>query len=268
LLYTSEYPGYTSLRVYGVALPAVVPYVLGHPLTFAVRWVKDVLGYVLDLMAGMGPIALGLGVAGLILSETRERYASLRPVIAFAVAIALQIAAFSALERSPLFLVPVAPLACVVVGIAGAPALDRLSGRGAVRVALGLLIMERALTVAFQTREAPRRFPPLPVETAAELAAATPAGGWPRDQLIASDAPDWVAWHLDRPALLLPLSRDFARVERDHPIAAIYLSPSARARNAADGDTAWVGIIDRSAPIAGFSGPAFLPGGALLYVRR
>jgi hypothetical protein len=104
--------------------------------------------------------------------------------------------------------------------------------------------------------------------TASALSQAAAAGAWPRDQLIVSDVPDWVAWHADRPALLLPLSRDLARVDRDHPIAAIFLSPDARARNLADGDTTWVGVIDRGAPIAGFAGPASLPGGARLYVRR
>jgi hypothetical protein len=268
LLYTPEYPGYSSARSYGVPMPAAIPYVLTHPGTFAGRWVKDALGFGVDLVGGLGPLAIGLAIAGLLLREARERYAPLRPALPFVIAIALQIAAFSALERSPRFLAPVAPLACVMIGIAAAPALDRLGGRRAVIALVALLIAERALTVAFATREAPRRFPPLPEVTASALSQAAAAGAWPRDQLIVSDVPDWVAWHADRPALLLPLSRDLARVDRDHPIAAIFLSPDARARNLADGDTTWVGVIDRGAPIAGFAGPASLPGGARLYVRR
>ncbi|MGE5177683.1 MAG: hypothetical protein ACM3PF_01175 [Bacteroidota bacterium] len=268
LLYTPEYPGYSSSRSYGVAMPAAIPYVLAHPATFAMRWMKDFLGFGLDLLGGLGPIAVGLGIAGLLVRDPAGRWGSLRPTIPFAVAIALQVAAFSALERSPRFLVPVAPLACVMIGIAAAPALDRLRGHRALVALLALLIAERALTVAFQTREAPRRFPPLAPEAAAALNAAASSGAWPRDQLVLSDVPDWVAWHADRTALLLPLARDLARVERDHPTAAIFLSPAARARNAADGDTTWVGIIDRNEPIPGFSGPVFLPGGSRLYVHR
>ncbi len=268
LLYTPEYPGYSSARTYATPMPDIVPYVLAHPVTFAARWVKDVLGFGLDLLAGLGPIAIGLAMAGLLLRDPSGRYAPLRPTLPFAIAIAVQVAAFAALERSPRFLVPIAPLACVMIGIAAAPALDRLCGRRALGLLFALLIAERAATVAFQTREAPRRFPPLPHAMAAALNEAAAEGAWPRDRLIASDAPDWVAWHADRPAVLLPLSRDLARLDRDHPLAAIFLSPAARARNAADGDTAWVGILDRGESIPGFNGPAHLPGGARLYVRR
>jgi hypothetical protein len=162
LLYTPEFPGYSSARAYGVPLPGVLPYVLAHPGVFAARWVKDALGFGLDLLGALGPIAIGLAIAGLLLREARERYQPLRPTIPFAIAIAIQIAAFAALERSPRFLVPVAPLACVMIGIAAAPALDRFCGRRALIAIFALLIAERALTVAFQTREAPRRFPPLP----------------------------------------------------------------------------------------------------------
>lgn len=268
LLYTPEYPGYSSTRSYGTSMPGAIPYVLAHPMTFAVRWVKDVLGFGLDLVSGLGPIALGLAMAGLLLRDPSGRYAPLRPARPFVVAIALQIAAFSALERSPRFLVPVAPLACVMVGIAAAPALDRFCGRRALAALFALLLLERALTVAFQTREAPRRFPPLAPATAAALNEAARNGAWRNDRLIASDVPDWVAWHADRPALLLPLFRDLARVDRDHPIGAVFLSPGARGRNVADADTAWVGVIDRNEPLPGFSGPEMLPGGATLYVRR
>ncbi|HLQ66858.1 MAG TPA: hypothetical protein VK123_06455, partial [Candidatus Limnocylindrales bacterium] len=267
LLYTPEYPGYSSTRSYGVPLPGAIPYVLAHPATLAVRWLKDSLGFGLDLLGGLGPLAVGLGIAGLLLRDPRDRYGWLRVTMPFAAAIAIQIAAFSALERSPRFLVPAVPLACVITGIVAAPALDRICGRRAQAALIALLIAFGALTVAFQTREAPRRFPPLPEEAASALNSAATSGAWPRDQLILSDVPDWVAWHADRPALLLPLSRDLAAVVRDHPVAAIFLSPAARERNAADGDTAWVGLLDRCEPPTGFNPPASLPGGARLYVR-
>lgn len=266
LLYTPDFPGYASVRSYGAALPSGIAYALSHPLTFAVRWLKDVLGFGLDLLGGLGPLAIGLGITGLLLREARDRYAPLRSTILLALAIAVQIAVFSALQRSPRFLVPAVPLAAVIIGVAAAPVLDRICGRRAQHLLIALLIAERALTVAFQTREARHRSPPLPAETAAALNSA--AAAWPRDQLILSDVPDWVAWHADHPALFLPLSRDLAAIQRDHPVNAIFLSPDARARNAADGDTSWVGILDRCEPIIGFSGPAPLPGGARLYVRR
>jgi hypothetical protein len=265
LLYTPEYPGYSSARSYGHDLPAALPYVLAHPMTFAVRWIKDVLGFGLDLVGGIGAIAIGLAMAGLLVRDVKERYAPLRPTISFAIAIAVQIAAFAALERSPRFLVPVAPLVCVMIGIAAAPALDRICGRRALIALFALLIAERALTVGFQTREAPRRFPPIPAETATTLAAATTATD-PKS-LILSDVPDWVAWHLDKPALLLPMWRDMEALERDHPVSAIFLSPAARARNIADADSAWTRVIDRSEPIPGFSGPAILRDGSRVYVR-
>jgi hypothetical protein len=265
LLYTPEYPGYSSARSYGHPLPAAIPYVLAHPMTFAVRWVKDVLGFGLDLLAGIGPIALGLGIAGLLLRDALQRFAPLRPTIPFAIAIALQIAAFSALERSPRFLVPVAPLVCVMVGIGASPAVDRFCGRRAVITLFALLVVERALTVAFQTREAPRRFPPMPSEAAVVLARSlTNAKG---TALILTDVPDWLAWHLDKPALLLPMWRDLNAVQRDHPISAIFLSAAARARNAADGDTTWLRVIDDGSPVPGFSGPILLPSGARLYIH-
>jgi hypothetical protein len=152
-----------------------------------------------------------------------------------------------------------------MIGIAASPTLDRICGRRALMALFALLIAERAVTVAFQTREAPRRFPPIPSETATALAAATTDPD-PKS-LILSDVPDWVAWHLDKPALLLPMWRDLEAVERDHPVSAIFLSPAARARNVADADTMWVRVIDRSEPIPGFSGPAFLRDGSRVYVR-
>ena len=265
LLYTPEYPGYSAARGYGHDLPAALPYVLAHPMTFAVRWMKDVLGFGLDLVSGIGAIAIGLAMAGLLLRDARDRYAPLRPAIPFVIAIAVQIAAFAALERSPRFLVPVAPLVCVMIGIAAAQALDRICGRRALIALFALLIAERALTVGFQTREAPRRFPPIPTETATALAAATTATD-PKS-LIISDVPDWVAWHLDKPALLLPMWRDMEALKRDHPVSAIFLSPAARARNIADADSAWTRVIDRCEPIPGFSGPAILRDGSRVYVR-
>src|SRR5688572_1717707 len=117
LLYTPEFPGYSSARSYGAELPGTIPYVLAHPGTFAFRWIKDVLGFGLDLLLGLGPFAVGLAIAGLLLRVPRERYKPLYPTIPFAIAIVLQVAAFSAFERSPRFLVPVAPLSCVILAI-------------------------------------------------------------------------------------------------------------------------------------------------------
>jgi hypothetical protein len=266
LLYTPQYPGYASSRTYLEAMPSYAGYILGHPATFALRWVKDVVGFLVDFGAGLGPIAIGLAMAGLLLREPKERYRDLSPTRLFFLAIVLQIAAFAALQRSPRFLVPVVPLACVAIGIAAAPALDRFSGRRMVILLFALLIGERAVTVAFDTRSAARRYPPLPAVLATALRERAPA--WPRDQLLLTDVPDWSAWHLDRPALLLPTSQSMARVMEDHPVAAILLSPDARARNVADGDSTWVEIWDRVEPLAGFRGPMALPGGARLYERR
>jgi hypothetical protein len=181
-------------------------------------------------------------------------------------AIALSVATFAAIERGSRHLLPVAPLACVLVGVAAAPALDRFCGRRMILALFALLLLERGATVAFHTRDAARRAPPMPRET---LAALSPrAAAWPKDAILLTDVPDWAAWHLDRPALLLPLHRSLEPTLRDHGVSAIFLSPGARGRNAADGDTAWVGILDRSEPLPGFRGPAALPGGARLYVRE
>lgn len=265
LLYTPQFPGYASSRTYLETMPGYVAYVLGHPATFAFRWVKDVVGFLVDFGAGLGPIAIGLAMAGLLLRESKDRYRDLVPARLFFLAIVLQIAAFAALQRSPRFLVPVAPLACVAIGIAAAPALDRFCGRRVLVLLFVLLIGERAATVGFETREAARRYPPLPPALATALRERAP--GWPRDRLLLTDVPDWSAWHLDRPALLLPTTRSMARVMEDHPVAAILLSPDARARNVADGDSVWIGIWDRVEPIEGFRGPIPLPGGARLYER-
>jgi hypothetical protein len=240
--------------------------VFAHPLTFAVRWVKDAIGYVVDLLGGLGPFAIGLAMGGLLLREAAVRYRELKPTRLFFVAAALQIAAFAALQRSPRFLVPVVPLACVAIGIAAAPTLDRFCGRRMVALLFVLFIGERAATLGFETRSALRRYPPLPAALADTLHAR--AASWPREGLLLTDIPDWSAWNLDRPALLLPTWASMERLLRDHPATAILLSPDARARNVADGDSAWIEVWDRNEPLAGFEGPMLLPGGARLYVRE
>jgi len=266
LLYTPEYPGYASSRTYMAAMPGYAAYMLAHPVSFAVRWVKDAIGYLVDLLWGLGPIAIGLAMAGLLLREVGVRYRELKPTRLFFIAMALQIAAFAGLQRSPRFLVPVAPLACVALGIAAAPALDRFCGRRMVVLLFLLLVGERAATVGFETRSALRRYPPLPAALADTLRAR--AAEWPRERLLLTDIPDWSAWHLDRPALLLPTSKSMPRLLEEHAIAAILLSPDARARNVADGDSTWIATWDRFVPPAGFRGPTPLPGGARLYERE
>jgi len=82
-----------------------------------------------------------------------------------------------------------------------------------------------------------------------------------------TDVPDWAAWHLDRPAVLLPTSRTMKRLEAEHPVAAILLSPNARRRNVADADSGWVAVWDRFEAIEGYRGPMTLPGGGRLYER-
>ncbi|HSQ60552.1 MAG TPA: hypothetical protein VLT84_08990 [Acidobacteriota bacterium] len=265
LLYTPQYPGYSSSRTYLEPMPGYLAYVFANPVEFAARWVKDLVGFGVDFGWGLGPIAIGLAMAGLLLRPAPGRYRDLRPVAIFFVAMALQVAAFAALQRSPRFLTPVIPLACVAAGIAAAPALERICGRRMILLLFLLLVGERAATVAFESRTAARRFPPLPAALADTLRAREP--GWPREGLLLTDVPDWAVWHLDRPGLLLPTSRSMPAVMADHAVAAILLSPDARARNAADGDSAWVAIWDRMAPIEGFAGPTPLPGGARIYER-
>ena len=288
LLYTPEYPGYSSSRTYGEPMPGVLEYVLRHPSTFAWRWVKDVAGFGVDLLAALGPVAVGLAIAGLLLRDAKERWGSLRPALPLLAAGAIQIAAFACLERSPRFLVPAVPLACVALGLAAAPALDRICGRPRVVALIAILLLERAAVVAFDTREAARRFPPMPASVAAELGerfargrsagvggASAPSAGasgqaammW-RAPVIWSDAPDWVAWHLDRPALLLPIWRQRERIAADYPVDAIFLSPGARARNQSDGELEWVRAIDQNAEIEKFGAPELLPSGARVYLRR
>ncbi|HET9250658.1 MAG TPA: hypothetical protein VFP58_00905, partial [Candidatus Eisenbacteria bacterium] len=240
LLYTPEFPGYSSSRTYGEIMPGILEYLLAHPLAFAWRFVKDLMGYGVDLLWGLGPIAVGLGIAGLLLREPKERWGSLRPAMPLLIAAAVQVAAFSALERSPRFLVPAVPLVCAALGIAAAPSLDRICGRRRVIALFAILIVERCVMLGFETRQAARRFPPLPPTFAAELREELARVGALRHDgrrhLIWTDSPDWIAWHLDHPALLLPLWRQKERVAGDHPVRAIVLTREAPARNAADGE--------------------------------
>jgi hypothetical protein len=170
------------------------------------------------------------------------------------------------------------PLVCVALGLAAAPALDRFCGRRMVIAIFALLLLERGAVVAFELRNAARRFPPLPPSLAGEVE--TRLRDVPRTALIWTDVPDWVAWHLDRPALLLPVWRQLEHVQRDHPAGSILLSPDARGRNAADGEDEWVRAIDGGGAI-GDGGttegggaarewiePAPLPGGSRLYLRK
>ena len=264
LLYTAQYPGYSSARTYGEALPGMLAYAIHHPVALLWRFIKDALGYCVDLLWGLGPIAVGLGIAGLLLREANARWRSLAPALPLLIAAAIQIAAFSLLERSPRFLVPAVPLLCAALGIAAAPSLDRFCGRRMVVAIFALLLLERGATLAFETREAARRFPPLPTALAAE--AAKHLGAQPRSALIWADVPDWIAWHLDRPALLLPLWRQTDQLAADHSTAGIFLSPNAGARNVADGEVEWARRIERGEPIPKFVGPYLLTGGARLYL--
>lgn len=265
LLYTAQFPGYSSARTYGEALPGMVDYALHHPLALLWRFAKDAAGYGVDLLWGLGPIAVGLGVAGLLLREANARWRSLGPALPLLAAAAIQIAAFSLLERSPRFLVPAVPLLCAALGIAAAPSLDRFCGRRMVVAIFALLLLERGATLAFETREAARRFPPLPKGLAAEVTERVHM--LPRSALIWTDVPDWIAWHLDRPALLLPLWRQMDRVAADYPTAGIFLSPNARERNLADGEGEWVRRSERVEPIPNCVGPEILSGGARIYLR-
>jgi hypothetical protein len=249
----------------GAALPGMVEYVTGHPGAFALRVAKDIVEYVLDLFDGIGSVALGIAIAGIAVGGLRPSAALVRRHAPFLAAIALQILAMSALERSPRFLLPVLPLVLVLIGAAAEPALTRVANNRALAVLLLIVILERGVRVVYQHGDALRRFPPVAASTAPALTER--ARGWPRGGLVLSDAPDWIAWHLDRPALLLPLRAQIDSLAASRPVAAIWLSPEARQRNVADGDTAWVRAMDRGEGVRGFSGPEALPGGSLLYVR-
>ncbi len=264
LLYTSQYPGYSSSRMLGARLPGMLEYVAHYTPAFALRVVKDIAGYALDLFGGIGPVAVGIAAAGAMIGGLRPTAQAWRRLVPLLVAIALQILAMSALERSPRFLVPVVPLVFVLLAVAGASALARLARNRALVALLLVLALERGAQVVYQRGDALRRFPPVPAATAEALVER--AREWPRGGLILSDAPDWVAWHLDRPALLLPLKGQLDSLTVARPVAAIWLSPAARQRNVADRDTAWVGAMDRREPLRGFSGPGSLRDGSLLYV--
>ncbi|HET9252286.1 MAG TPA: hypothetical protein VFP58_09230, partial [Candidatus Eisenbacteria bacterium] len=79
---------------------------------------------------------------------------------------------------------------------------------------------------------------------------------------------DWIAWHLDHPALLLPLWRQKERVAGDHPVRAIVLTREAPARNAADGEKEWVRASSGTMPIRGFSEPIPVGEGAWIYLSK
>lgn len=263
LLYTPQYPGYSSSRMLGAHLPGVIEYVLQHPGAFALRYMKDIAGYLLDLFAALGPLALGAGVAGIAVRRNGSVLRTRRNLAPLLAAIAWQILAMSALERSPRFLVPVFPLACVVLGIAAVPILARIERRGLMIAVLAAVVLERGANVTFQHGDASRRFPP--VGPTAQSTLTERAREWPRGGMILSDAPDWAAWHLDRPALFLPLMNQLDSLSLARPVAAIWLSPAARQRNVSDADSAWVRTMDRNAAPAGFSGPEILPDGSRIY---
>ena len=265
LLYTAQYPGYSSSRMLGADLPGVLEYVLAHPGAFAFRFVKDLAGYLFDLADGIGFVALGVAAAGAVLGGVARLRDTTRGYAPLLTAIVLQILAMSALERSPRFLVPVLPLVFVLLGVVAAPALGRLANNRALIAILLLVVLERGARVVYQRGDALRRFPPVAESTREALV--DRAHDWPREGLILSDAPDWAAWHLDRAALLLPLMSQLDSLAAARPIAAIWLSPAARQRNVADGDTAWVGKMDRNERLRGFDGPEALPGGSRVYVR-
>ncbi|HYQ89659.1 MAG TPA: hypothetical protein VEU09_08540 [Candidatus Binatia bacterium] len=263
LLYTAQYPGYSSSRMLNAALPGMLEYVARHPGAFALRVAKDIAGYILDLLDGIGPVALGIAVAGIAIAGGRHVGTLARRHAWLLVAIALQILAMSALERSPRFLVPILPLAFALIGAAAEPALARLAQNRALVALLLLVVLERGVRVVYQRGDARRRFPPVAASTAPELA--DRARDWPRGGLVLSDAPDWIAWHLDRPAVLLPLRTQMDSLAASRPVAAIWLSPEARQRNVADGDAAWVRVIDGGEAIPGFKGPEAVPGGSRVY---
>jgi hypothetical protein len=259
LLYTHEYPGYSSTRSLGASLPGPLAYVLGNAGSFALRYLKDLAGYIVDLIGGLGPVAVALCVAGAVGGVVR-----ILP-LPLALAIPWQVLALSALERGPRFLVPVAPIACAAIGVAGASLLASPRARRFLLAIVGALVVERAATLAYQWTDARRKEPPLPVALARALAPRARAG--PREALLLTDVPDWAAWHLDRPALLLPLSGDLNRITSARAVSGILLSPLARARHVSDADTGWVKVIDRGDSIPGFDRPEALPGGARWYAR-
>ena len=264
LLYTAEYPGYSSSRTLNVHLPGMLAYVFAHPGAFAFRFAKDVAGYAIDLATGIGPLAIVAAIAGVIVS--RGAAVVTRRTVPLLAAVALQILAMSALERSPRFLVPVVPIVLVLLAALAGPILERSSVRRFFALAVVALIVERGAHTVWERGDALRRFPPVAMETAPVLL--DRARTWRADGWVLSDAPDWISWQLDRPALLLPMSAQLDSLVAARPVAAIWLSPGARWRNVADRDTGWVTAIDRNDGLPGFSGPEALPGGSRLYVIK
>ncbi len=265
LLYSPEYPGYSSWRMIGAALPGPIAHFLERPGYVAFRYARDVFGYGLELLASLGPVGLGLAIAGLAVRRPRFRIDLRSPTVLLAIAILLQILVLSAIQRAPRFLVPVVPLVCVFAGLAGMPVLELWGSRRGVAALVLALLLERSGTVAFQRADALRRAPPLSEATVALLAERMRP--WPRAAALLTDVPDWAAWHLDRPAIFLPMWTDVERVTRTHAVSGIWLAPDARGRNAADRDTAWVRAIDHAAAPQGFSGPEIFPDGSKLYTR-
>ena len=266
LLYTAEYPGYTSSRMLGAHLPTMIEYVARYPGVFALRVAKDLFGYFLDLLDGLGPVALGLAFAGIAIRGFVLPASAVRRYLPLLIAIGLQILAMAALERSPRFLVPALPLVFVMLGVAAASALGKVASSRALTALLLLVILERGAHVLYQRRDAFRRYPPIAASAADAIA--RDARAWPRGGLVLSDAPDWIAWHLDRPALFLPLLSQVDSLSSARQVDAIWLSPAARDRNVADRDTAWVGKMDRGESLRGYAGPKLLPGGSRVYVRE
>ncbi|HZI89889.1 MAG TPA: hypothetical protein VFD83_05520, partial [Candidatus Polarisedimenticolia bacterium] len=150
LLYTAEYPGYTSTRMLGGVFPGALEFVVGHLGEFAFRFVKDAAGYLLDVLDGLGPVALGVAFAGIALGAFRPAKDALRRYAPILAAIVLQILAMSALERNPLFLFPVVPLLLALAGVGAAPALERVHHRRVLAALLLVLVAERGARVVFQ----------------------------------------------------------------------------------------------------------------------
>lgn len=276
LLYTPEFPGYSSARGIGEQLPTVSGYVLGHWSTFLVRFLKDVVGYVVDLLAAVGIIGVGLLVARWLdsqlhrpsnASQSSGKVGLSRLAMGLlGAAIAVQIGAMSALERSPRFLVAAFPAACILLGLVVALYLDRLRSPRTILAVLLLLVGERGVALAFDRSDAARRFPPIPSQVVRELRPV--ASSWHHEALVLTDVPDWVAWQLERPALLLPLWKYLPELVASREVSAIYLSTAASDRNAADHDKGWIGVMDRCGSIPGFDGPLVLGDGSHLYVRK
>src|SRR5205814_803024 len=93
LLYSAQFPGYSSSRTFGAQLPSMVEYVARYPTSFAIRVAKDLFGYTLDLLDGIGPVALGLAFAGIALRRFVLSRSAIRRYLPLLIAIALQLLA-------------------------------------------------------------------------------------------------------------------------------------------------------------------------------